>query len=111
MSTLEQRWQVYRTRNDCIEVYPRRLYGARGRALHYLRLLGPRAHHLYLRWLGAATREQTFRCITAISVVEHFGLGHHGDEVMAVGTRRRCAASQGSARRATSTRQARRGSP
>ncbi len=155
MSTLERRWQAYRTRNDCVEVYPRRLYGTRARTFNYLRLLGPRVHYLYLRWLGAEilwnertveylvgarmlppapcrvldlgsassrwpvqlasvgyqvtaldvrdlgyehpglnfvrgsvfdwAPEEPFRCISAISVVEHFGLGHYGDEVAAGG--------------------------
>lgn len=155
MTTLERRWEAYRRRNDCVELYPRRLTGMRARAFNAVRRLGPPLQYRYLRWLGAEIlwNERTveyftvsrmlppppcrvldlgsassrwpiqlasagyevtaldvrdlgyehpgvefvrasvfdfapagsFRCVTAISVVEHFGLGHYGDEDRAGG--------------------------
>jgi len=145
-----ERYGAYRRRNDCVEVYPRKLYGLRARVFNYLRKYGPRFQYRYLQWIGAEIlwNERTveyiiaskmlpslpcrvldlgsassrwpiqmasigyqvtaldvrefgyehpgvkfvhsslfnwspgdlFGCITAISVIEHFGLRHYGDE-------------------------------
>ena len=53
MNTLALRWEAYRKRNDCVEVYRRKLYGVRARVFNFLRRYGPLIQYRYLQWLGA----------------------------------------------------------